>query len=79
MFGLSPTDGRIGGWGMRSRRFRIEVRFADGRVSTARGVREARRLARAQGAPAEIWSVWPNDLGVGTRIDRVDPAQQLTR
>jgi hypothetical protein len=61
------------------RQFRIEVRFADGRVSSARGLKQARRLAEAQQSPAEIWSVWPNDLGVGTRIDRVDPARHLTR
>jgi hypothetical protein len=56
--------------GMRSR-FRIEVRFADGRVVATRDVRQARRLVDSQTTAADIWSVWPNDLGVGTRIDRV--------
>jgi hypothetical protein len=60
-------------------RFRIEVRFDDGRVSEARDVKQARRLVDSQTTAAETWSVWPNDLGVGTRIDRVDPARRLTR
>lgn len=54
-------------------RFRIEVRFDDGRVSTASSVKAARRFVESQRGAAEIWSVWPNDLGVGTRIDRVEP------
>jgi hypothetical protein len=59
--------------------FRIEVRFDDGRVSTAPDVKQARKLVESQQSPAEIWSVWPNDLGVGTQIDRVDPARRLAR
>ncbi len=63
---------------MRSR-FRIEVRFADGRVVITRDVRHARCLVDSQTTAAEIWSVWPNDLGVGTRIDRVAQRGRLTR
>jgi hypothetical protein len=55
--------------------YRIEVRFADGRITAASDVKRARLLVESQPLAADIWSVWPNDLGVGTRIDHIDPAR----
>lgn len=61
------------------RRFRVEVQFDNGRVLGASNLRAARRMIKSRREPADIRSVWPNDLVVGTRIDRVEPARRPTR
>ena len=51
---------------------RLELHFDDGRVEVAEDLQSARRIASQRpDHAAVVWAVSPNDLGLGSRVERL--------
>jgi hypothetical protein len=63
-----------------TRRQRIEIHFGDGRIEQADSLEQARTVVLAHPQEAlELWLVSANDLGIASRIERLDTDEVSTR
>jgi hypothetical protein len=62
------------------RKQRIEIHFENGRIEQAENLRRAQEVIRAHPEEAvEIWLVSANDLGIGSRVERLAEGELLAR
>jgi hypothetical protein len=55
------------------RKQRIEIHFRSGRIEQVESLDQARSVVLAHPQEAlEVWLVSPNDLGIASRIERLD-------
>jgi hypothetical protein len=60
-------------------RRRFELHFDDGRVEVVPDLHSARRIASQRpDHAADVWAVSPNDLGLGSRVERLRAIDSAT-